>query len=139
MTGRSLLRDFDTRRSRLGAEKVERRIALRQAWRALLADASRLAERLIASDGEEAVHTLHLRHDSKRFSAVEFPAQGDSARQAADAFKAALNALFDAGLPRRKALLAPMVAAGAKALTDLITEEQTREADAWRKQTGEEA
>lgn len=139
MTGHPLVRDFDARRNRFAVEKAERRVALRQGWTALLADASLLADRLIATDGEEAVETLYLRHSSRQLDAADFPAQGDSARKAADAFKTALTALLDAALPRRKAVLAPMVAAGAKALADLITEEQTREADAWRKHTGEEA
>lgn len=139
MTGHPLVRDFDARRNRFAAEKAERRVVLRQAWAELIVETARVVERLIATDGEEVVETMYVRHGARALDAAEFPVQGASARTAAQAFKTALAALLDADLPRRKAVLAPMVAAAAKALTDLITEEQTREADAWRKHTGEEA
>lgn len=137
-----LTEDFDTRRTRFAAEKAQREIALRAAWSEITGEALTLAERLIATDGLETVEALELRN---RLAAVikagpeGFPVQGASAGKAAMAFAQTLRALFEASLPRRRAILAPMVVAGAKAVAALITEHQDRQADAWRKQTGEEA
>ena len=137
-----LTEDFDSRRTRFAAEKARRESAMRVAWSEITGEALVLAERLIATDGHEAVEALDLR--AKLSAVVEggadgFPVQGASAAKAAMAFAQTLRALFEASLPRRRAILAPMVAAGAKAVAELITDHQDRQADAGRKQTGEEA
>lgn len=137
-----LTKDFDSRRTRFAAEKARKESALRQAWTEITGEALSMAERLIATDGEEAIEALDLK--AKLSAVVEggadgFPVQGASAAKAAMAFAQTLRALFDASLPRRRAILAPMVAAGARAVAELISEHQTRQADGWRKQLGEEA
>lgn len=115
---------------------------MRAAWSDITGEAVTMAERLIATDGQEAVEALELRN---RLATVikagpdGFPVQGASAGKAAMAFAQTLRALFEASLPRRRAILAPMVVAGAKAVAALITDHRDRQADGWRKQMGEEA
>lgn len=141
MTNR-LTTDFDERLSRFAVEKRAQEIAMRSAWSEITGDAMAMAERLIATDGQEAVEAFELRN---RLATVikagpeGFPVQGASAGKAAMAFAQTLRALFEASLPRRRAILAPMVAAGAQAVAALITDHQDRQADGWRKQLGEEA
>ena len=137
-----LTSDFDARRTWFAAQKREQEIALRAAWSDITGDALVMAERLIATDGVEAVEALELKNKLATVikAGVEgFPVQGASAGKAALAFAQTLRALFEASLPRRRAILAPMVVAGAKAVAELISEHQTRQADGWRKQLGEEA
>lgn len=137
-----LTSDFDSRRTRFAAEKARKEAALRLAWAEITGDALMLTDRVQATDGEQTLEALDLK---ARLAAVleagaeGFPVQGASASKAAMAFAHALRGLLEASLPRRRAILAPFVAAGAKAISELIIDHQDRQADAWRRHTGEEA
>jgi hypothetical protein len=141
MTNR-LTSDFENRRTRFAADRAAAEARLRVSWAEIAHDALALTERLIATDGVESVEPLYVVAKLKvvlEGGTAGFPVQGASAGKTAMAFAQSLRALLDASLPRYRAIMAPFVAAGARAVAELITEHQTRQADAWRKQTGEEA
>lgn len=114
-----------------------RKAALRREWSLFVEGVTAMTDRLIATDGEEAVEDLHLRARLRGLKAEAFPVDEVSARQAADAFVAGLRGLLVAQRPRRKAILAPFVGAGAKALGELIVDTQELEAAAWQARSGE--
>jgi len=118
-------------------DPAARKAAHRRAWSDLLTASDRLTTRLIATDGEEAVEDLHLRGLLRGLGEVAFPVDEASARRAGEAFIHSLRALLVAERPRRKAILAPLVAAGAKALGELIVDTQELEAATWQARIGE--
>lgn len=111
---------------------VEDRTAVRRAWLDLLADAVLFAERLEASDGEEQLEPTHLRHGLVRMDPHSFPPPGASAQGAAYAFLLQLRAALDAGTARTRAVLAPALAASAKALDALLNDQAVDAASVWK-------
>lgn len=113
---------------------TEDRLTIRRAWLTLLEDAGKFAERLAISDGEEMLEPVNLRHALARLDAHSFPPPGSSAQGAAYAFLLQLRATLDAGLPRTRAVLAPALAASAKALDTLLNDERVSAAEAtWKR------
>lgn len=141
MTHRDMV-DFEDRRTRFATERAQREARLRAAWSEITQDALAITDRVIATDGVEHVEPIDVKAKLKAVlegGVAGFPVQGASAGKTAVAFAEALRALLDASLPRYRAIMAPFVAEGARAVAELITEHQTRLADGWRKHTGEEA
>jgi hypothetical protein len=118
-------------------DPAARRAAQRRAWSELIASADKLARRLIETDGEEAVEDFELRGMVRVMADETFPAHEESAKRAGAAFVLALRALLTAARPRRKAILAVMVKAGAESLDEVLTDVKEQEAAGWLAHTGE--
>ena len=115
----------------------ERQAAKRRAWTVLAADADKLADRLIETDGEQSVETTELRGLLKGLEHEGFPSNEVSARMAGTGFCQTLRALLTSERPRRRVILANAVKAGARGIDELIVDAQESEALAWRVQSGE--
>jgi hypothetical protein len=97
--------------------------AVRRHWRELAEAALGLANSGVASDGRETSERLEFRHSLARAPAFPMPA-GDAAAQAVvKAFAHAANAMLCAGTDERRAIIAPLLAAAAKAIESLLDEE----------------
>jgi hypothetical protein len=106
--------------------------AMRRAWLDLIADAGRTAERLEASDGEELLEPLDLAHALKTIDQHSYPAPGASAQGAAYAFLLQLRGVLEAGSARTRSVLAPALAASAKALATLLNDQAVTAAGVWK-------
>jgi hypothetical protein len=106
--------------------------AVRRSWLDLIAEGGRTAERLEASDGEELLEGLDLRHGLARIDPHSFPVVTASAQGAAYAYLLQLRGVLDAGAPRTRAVLAPALAASAKALDTLLNDQAVAAAGVWK-------
>ena len=120
------------------SDPIARQAGRRRAWTELAADADKMADRLIETDGEESVETLHLSSRIKALSADGFPSKEVSAQKMGGAFIETLRAALVSALPRRRVIVALALKAEAKAIGDLIVDTQETEALAWRAQHGED-
>lgn len=123
--------------SNLPQDPASRQAAQRRAWSQLAADAARYADRLIETDGEQAVETVELRGLVRSLTDQGFPSNDASARMAADGFVRTTKAMLTAARPRRRVILANAVLADARAIGELLVDVQDAEALAWRALTGE--
>lgn len=120
------------------SDPIARQAARRRAWGELAEDADKLANRLIETDGEESVETLHLSSRIRMLNADGFPSKEVSAQKMGVAFIETLRAALGAAAPRRRVIVALALKAEAKAIGDLIVDTQETEARAWRVQHGED-
>jgi hypothetical protein len=103
----------------------------------MAADAERLADRLIETEGDETVEALDLRGLLKGLAPEGFPSKEVSARMAGEGFVMTLRAVLVTERPRRRVILATALKAEARAIGELIVDTQDTEALAWRAMTGE--
>lgn len=120
------------------SDPIARQAARRRAWSELAADADKMANRLIETDGEESVETLYLSGRIKTLSADGFPSKEASAQKVGVAFIETLRAALTSALPRRRVIVATALKANAQAISELIVDTQETEARAWRVQHGED-
>jgi len=112
-------------------DPAARKAASRRAWLDLVAQAGQLAGAVVASDGEAATDDLHLRGALRVLADAPFPSDEASSQRAGEAFIAALRALLMAERPRRKAILADLVASAAKAVGDVFDDESALATAVW--------
>lgn len=113
--------------------------AVRRVWLDLVADAGRVAARLVDSDGEELLEPLDLRHALSTLDAHSFPTPGASAQGAAYAFLLQLRGVLEAGTPRVRAVIAEALAASARALDQLMNDQAVAAAASWKRMLPGEA
>lgn len=109
----------------------------RAAWRRLIGEARKVAERAEASQGREELEIADFSHLVTRDGRLPFDVDGQLATQVSMAFLLTAKAMLNAGYAARRAIVAPMLLAAAKAADELLTEQGHREAQVSRRQTGE--
>lgn len=118
-------------------DPIARQAARRRAWSSLAVDAERMADRLIETNGEESIETLHLASKVKVLGEAGFPSKESSAQKLGGAFLETLRAALVSALPRRRVIVAEALKAEARAIVQLVVDTQETEANAWKVQTGE--
>ena len=90
-----------------------------------------------AMRGGPAERLLDFRHLALRDPPGPFPVAGATAALMAEAFRRQASAFLVATSEEARALYAPALAASASVLDQLIAADRARQADSWRRRTGE--
>jgi AICAR transformylase/IMP cyclohydrolase PurH len=111
----------------------------RRAWTSLLELATAHGDLAAQDNPVDRDTAAHLVAQIVRIRHVPFPLAHASARGAAEGFLASASAFATAVRPEDKAALGAFIAAGARCLDNLLTNEATRQAECWKRSMPSEA
>ncbi len=119
--------------------RLEQKTAARLSWRMLAAEAILMADRAIASDGDELRIGIDFRHELAKQNQPKqaFPVEGVSAGRLAQGFVDCAKAMLEAAEPRRRVILAGPLRATARAIEELLELQATNDAATWKRRLGE--
>lgn len=124
--------------SRLLAPRPLRSLAeLRGDWRELTAEAERVGQRAVDTDGREVLDLIHYRHRLVTTGKGKFPVGEASGQGLATGFVMIAQAFNNAGDARRRALIGGALVAAARAVDGFLTAEADAAAASWKRQLGE--